>query len=304
MGNESEAICWDPALRRDDRGESTTEHVLLLNCPNGRGMAHQVSCFLTEQGCHISDAAQHSDARAQRLFMRIRFSSGDPADVSARFGTFAARFHMEWTMHDALRPIRVVVMVSKFGHCLNDLLFRAKHGLLAVEICAVVSNHTDCADLAASYQIPFFHFPVQAPVSGATAGHEERLIAFLNNAAIDLVVLARYMQVLSPGLCRLLSGRVVNIHHSFLPSFKGAKPYGQAYERGVKLIGATAHFVTEDLDEGPIIEQEVIRVDHTHAPEQLSALGTDTECIVLARAIKWIAEFRVILDGRKTVIFN
>jgi formyltetrahydrofolate deformylase len=212
---------------------------------------------------------------------------------------------MDWQLHDAHHKPKVLLMVSKIGHCLNDLLFRVKTGLLAVEIHAIVSNHTDFAPLAASYDIPFYHLPLAA---GATAEdkqrQEQQLLDIIRTQNIELVVLARYMQILSPSLCLALQGKAINIHHSFLPSFKGAKPYYQAHHRGVKLIGATAHFVTGDLDEGPIIEQDVQRVDHAMSPETLTAMGRDVECVVLARAVKWFVEHRILLDGHKTVVFK
>jgi formyltetrahydrofolate deformylase len=198
-----------------------------------------------------------------------------------------------------------MLMVSKIGHCLNDLLFRYKSGLLPVEIPAIVSNHTDFYQLAASYNIPFHHLPLAAGASEqAKQAQEARIMELIESHDVDLVVLARYMQVLSPALCTLLNGRAINIHHSFLPSFKGAKPYSQAHDRGVKLIGATAHFVTGVLDEGPIIEQDVARVDHAMEPDELTAIGRDVECVVLARAVKWFLEHRILLNGCKTVVFK
>jgi formyltetrahydrofolate deformylase len=207
---------------------------------------------------------------------------------------------MDWQIHRAEEKMRVILMVSKFGHCLNDLLFRSRIGALPVEIAAVVSNHTDFEELVASYGVPFHHIPVTKDTKPQA---EERLLRLVEEEHVELVVLARYMQVLSDHLCKSLSGRIINIHHSFLPSFKGAKPYHQAYARGVKLIGATAHYVTADLDEGPIIEQEVERVGHQVTPEQLVAVGRDVECQALARAVKWHGEHRVLLNGRRTVVF-
>ena len=304
MGNESEATRWGGQIRTAGQGTALADSVLLLSCPDAHGIAHQVSCFFAEHGCHTVDVAQYRDAQRQRLFLRIRFATDDPVAITRRFATLAARLEMAWQIHDMRRKMRVVLMVSKSGHCLNDILFRVNSGLLPVEIAAVVSNHRDFEALCAGYDVPFFHFPVAPAGTPDAGGHEQRLIDLVDDAKVDLVVLARYMQVLSPHLCRMFSGRVVNIHHSLLPSFKGAKPYCQAHERGVKLIGASAHFVTEDLDEGPIIEQDVTRVHHAHGPEQLSAMGRDAECIVLARAVQWIAEHRVLLNGRKTVVFH
>ena len=212
---------------------------------------------------------------------------------------------MDWQLNDASRKPRVLIMVSKIGHCLNDLLFRYKSGLLPVEIVAIVSNHTDFYQLAASYNIPFHHFPLMAGASGeAKRAQEQKVLEIVDTHRVDLVVLARYMQILSKEMCDALRGRAINIHHSFLPSFKGAKPYYQAHDRGVKLIGATAHFVTSDLDEGPIIEQDVERVDHAMGPETLTAIGRDVECVVLARAVKWFVEHRILVNGHKTVIFR
>lgn len=304
MGNASDIKHWDGTLQRAPRSTTLAEKVVLLSCADAQGIAHRLACFFSTDGCQVVESAQYRDVPTARLFMRIRFTTEESAAMAARFATLAAQLQMTWQMHDTERKMRVVLMVSKAGHCLNDLLFRWKSGLLPVEIAAVISNHPDFETLSVHYGVPFLHLPV-APAGLPDAGaHEQRLQHFMHEAAIDLLVLARYMQVLSPALCALFYGRVVNIHHSFLPSFKGARPYGQAHEHGVKLIGATAHFVTADLDEGPIIEQDVRRVDHAHGPEQLSSIGRDAECLVLARAVQWIAEHRVILNGRKTVIFH
>jgi formyltetrahydrofolate deformylase len=285
------------------------EYILTLSCPDQRGIVHSVSGFLASHGCNIIDSAQFSDAQSQLFFMRVHFALEDIAvgDASLRddFALLGAQWQMQWQLHDAHHRPRVVLMVSKIGHCLNDLLFRFKSGLLPVDIKAIISNHTDFYQLAASYNIPFHHLPLAA---GATAEakqqQEQRILEIIEREQIELVVLARYMQILSPQLCDALKGRVINIHHSFLPSFKGAKPYNQAHERGVKLIGATAHFVTGDLDEGPIIEQDVERVDHAMDPETLTAIGRDVECVVLARAVKCFVEHRILLNGHKTVVFK
>jgi formyltetrahydrofolate deformylase len=229
------------------------------------------------------------------------------SDTSLRkgFAALGASMQMNWQLHDAARKPRVLLMVSKIGHCLNDLLFRYRSGLLPVEIVAIVSNHTEFYQLAASYNIPFHHLPLVAGASAeAKLAQEERIMEIVKTNEVDLVVLARYMQILSPAMCEALRGKAINIHHSFLPSFKGAKPYYQAHERGVKLIGATAHFVTGDLDEGPIIEQDVERVDHAMDPETLTAIGRDVECVVLARAVKWFVEHRILLNGHKTIVFK
>jgi formyltetrahydrofolate deformylase len=235
--------------------------------------------------------------------MRVQFacSAVSQDDLRSQLQSLADAFHMQWTLHDTTQPMRTVIMVSKEGHCLNDLLFRWKSGLLPLDIRAIVSNHREFYQLAASYNVPFHHIPV---TSATKAQAEAKQYEIVQNEGAELVVLARYMQILSDDLCKKLAGRAINIHHSFLPSFKGAKPYYQAHDRGVKLIGATAHYVTADLDEGPIIEQDVARVDHSKTVEDLTAMGRDTESQVLARAVKWHSEHRVLLNGHKTVIFK
>jgi formyltetrahydrofolate deformylase len=285
------------------------EYILTLSCLDQRGIVHRVSGFLAEYGCNIIDSAQFGDAQSRLFFMRVHFAAEDASigDKSLRekFGALAASMQMNWQLRDARNKPRLLLMVSKIGHCLNDLLFRYKTGLLPVEISAIVSNHTDFYQLAASYNIPFHHLPLAAGASSEMKrAQEQRIMEIIKANDIDLVVLARYMQILSPEICAELKGRAINIHHSFLPSFKGAKPYYQAHDRGVKLIGATAHFVTSDLDEGPIIEQDVERVDHSMDPETLTAIGRDVECVVLARAVKWFVEHRVLLNGHKSVVFK
>jgi formyltetrahydrofolate deformylase len=285
------------------------EYILTLSCFDQRGIVHRVSGFLAEYGCNIIDSAQFGDAQSRLFFMRVHFAAEDASTgdktLREKFGALAASMQMNWQLHDARNKPRLLLMVSKIGHCLNDLLFRYKTGLLPVEISAIVSNHTDFYQLAASYNIPFHHLPLAAGASSEMKrAQEQRVMEIIKANDIDLVVLARYMQILSPDMCAELKGRAINIHHSFLPSFKGAKPYYQAHDRGVKLIGATAHFVTGDLDEGPIIEQDVERVDHSMDPETLTAIGRDVECVVLARAVKWFVEHRVLLNGHKTVVFK
>jgi len=285
------------------------EYILTLSCPDHRGIVHRVSGFLVEHGCNIIDSAQFGDAQSQLFFMRVHFAAEDlavsDATLRADFVQVAGELKMDAQLHDARKKPRVMIMVSKIGHCLNDLLFRYKSGLLPVEISAIVSNHTDFYQLSASYNIPFHHLPLATGASPeAKRAQEARVMEIIETNDIDLVVLARYMQILSPDMCTALKGRAINIHHSFLPSFKGAKPYYQAHERGVKLIGATAHFVTSDLDEGPIIEQDVERVDHAMDPEMLTTIGRDVECVVLARAVKWFVEHRILLNGHKTVVFK
>jgi formyltetrahydrofolate deformylase len=285
------------------------EFILTLSCPDQRGIVHRVSGFLAGRGCNIIDSAQFGDAQSTLFFMRVHFAAeevrvGD-CTLRADFAELASGMGMQWQLHDARHKPRVMLMVSKIGHCLNDLLFRYKSGLLPVEIPAIVSNHSDFYQLAASYNIPFHHLPLAAGApESAKQAQEARVLELMRVHEIELVVLARYMQILSPTLCEAMQGRAINIHHSFLPSFKGARPYAQAHERGVKLIGATAHFVTGVLDEGPIIEQDVERVDHAMDPDTLTAIGRDIECVVLARAVKCFIEHRILLNGHKTVVFK
>ncbi len=282
-----------------------TTHILTISCPDTVGIVFAVSGFLAERGCNIEDSAQFSDRDSGLFFLRISFRAppGGPgqAALEADFAATAARFQMNWKLHDLKRKQRVLILVSKFGHCLNDLLYRYRTGGLDIEIPAIVSNHRDFYQLAAWHNVPFDYLPVTPETK---AQQEARLWEIIEGERIDLVVLARYMQVLSPELCSRLVGRAINIHHSFLPSFRGAKPYHQAYARGVKLIGATAHYVAPELDEGPIIDQEVERVDHTVSPNDLAAVGRDIENIVLARAVKYHVEHRVLLNGIKTVVFR
>ncbi|HIE4143386.1 formyltetrahydrofolate deformylase [Stenotrophomonas sp. TWI1409] len=280
------------------------DSILTLSCPDRTGIVYRVSGLLFDHGCNILDAQQFGDEESGRFFLRVHFDrdAGLPLEtVHAAMATLAAGFGMDWQLHDGRRRARLLVLVSKQGHCLNDLLFRAHSGQLKVDIAAVASNHADFAPLAASYQVPFHHLPVTADTR---AVQEQQIIDLVERERIDLVVLARYMQILSPTLCRALAGRAINIHHSFLPSFKGAQPYHQAHARGVKIIGATAHYVTEDLDEGPIIEQDVARVDHAMAPRELVRLGSDTESLVLARAVRRHVEHRILLSGHRTVVFR
>ena len=285
------------------------QYILTLSCLDQRGIVQRVSGFLAEHGCNIIDSAQFGDAQSKLFFMRVHFAAEEKSlsdeVLRGSFSALADTMQMNWQLHDARKKPRVLLMVSRIGHCLNDLLFRYKSGLLPVEIPAIVSNHTDFYQLAASYNIPFHHLPLAtgAPEQ-AKRVQEERILEIVNAADVDLIVLARYMQILSPEMCTALEGRAINIHHSFLPSFKGAKPYYQAHDRGVKLIGATAHFVTGHLDEGPIIEQDVARVDHAMDPATLTAIGRDVECVVLARAVKYFVEHRILLNGYKTVVFK
>ncbi|MCW5222926.1 formyltetrahydrofolate deformylase [Verminephrobacter aporrectodeae subsp. tuberculatae] len=278
-------------------------YILTLSCPDRLGLVHAVSGFLLEHGGNVEEAAQYNDHATGLFFMRVQFACAphDRASLQDQLARFAEPHQMRWSLHATDQPIKTVLLVSKEGHCLNDLLFRWKSGLLSVDIRAIISNHRDFYQLAASYNVPFHHLPV-TPATKAQA--EARQLEIIEAEGAELVVLARYMQVLSDALCQRLTGRAINIHHSFLPSFKGAKPYAQAHDRGVKLIGATAHYVTPDLDEGPIIEQDVTRAEHTDTVEALTARGRDTESQVLARAVKWHSEHRVLLNGHKTVIFR
>jgi formyltetrahydrofolate deformylase len=278
-------------------------YILTLICPDRSGIVHAVSGFLFERGGNIEEAAQYTDLGTGLFFMRVRFSCDKVSEVDLRsqLAPFAEQFSMQLKLHAAAAPMRAVLMVSKEGHCLNDLLFRWKSGMLPLDIRAIISNHREFYQLAASYNVPFHHIPVTAATK---VQGEARQLEIINAEGAELVVLARYMQILSNDLCRALQGRAINIHHSFLPSFKGAKPYYQAHDRGVKLIGATAHYVTADLDEGPIIEQDVARCDHHDTVEDLTARGKDTESQVLARAVKWHSEHRVLVNGHRTVVFK
>jgi formyltetrahydrofolate deformylase len=286
----------------DDRGR---EYVLTLSCPDKPGIVYAVSSFLVQHSGNILASQQYGEAPDGRFFMRVHFTVPPPglplADLERHFSWVAEAFHMSWQLHDQAARVRTLIMVSRLGHCLNDLLFRWKTGTLPVNVVGVVSNHGEFTELAESYRIPFHHIPV-TPQTKAAA--EARLLEVIGEAGADLIVLARYMQILSGEVCKRVEGRMINIHHSFLPSFKGARPYHQAHERGVKLVGATAHYVTPDLDEGPIIEQDVIRVNHTMSPERLAEAGRDVEAQVLARAVTWHAEHRVLLNGDRTVVFH
>ena len=289
------------------------EFVLTLSCRDTTGIVHAVSGLLYQAGCNIIDSQQFGDVLSEGstglFFMRVHFAApehlADATTLDKLFSHVRDQFGMTAQIRALARKPRVLVMASKHGHCLNDLLFRWRSGWLNIDIPAIVSNHPDYAELAASYGIPFHHLPLPTG-SGAEVkrAQEAQVEALVDGEQIDLVVLARYMQILSPEFCAFLKGRAINIHHSFLPSFKGAKPYYQAHDRGVKLIGATAHYVTADLDEGPIIEQDVERVDHTLSPEDFTAVGRDVECVVLARAVKWHTEHRVLMNGHKTVVFK
>lgn len=277
-------------------------YVLTLACRDRPGLVFAVSSWLMDLGGNILDSQQFDDRMGNNFFMRVHFEvAGVGLDrLRDSFEQVATEHGMDWQMFSAVEPYRTLVLVSKFGHCLNDLLFRQSTGELNIVIPAIVSNHRDFERLAATYDVPYFHVPVTPETKGAA---EARLLELVDELDIDLVVLARYMQVLSDETCKKLEGKVINIHHSFLPSFKGARPYHQAYERGVKLIGATAHYVTPDLDEGPIIEQGVTRVNHRMTPAEMVQAGRDVEAQVLSRAVQWHTEQRLLLDGSRVVVF-
>jgi formyltetrahydrofolate deformylase len=281
------------------------DYLLTLSCPDVPGIVFAVSRFLVEQHGNIVQSQQFDDRESGTFFMRVQFTGidGTPVDVETLrrgFVDVAAQFGMTWRLVDAGEKLRVLIMVSKFGHCLNDLLFRRSVGGLNMDVVAIVSNHPDFGRLADNYGVPFHHIPVGADTKPQA---EAELLDLVSELDVDLVVLARYMQVLSDDLCKQLEGRAINIHHSMLPSFKGARPYHQAHARGVKFIGATAHYVTADLDEGPIIEQELLRVDHSLNPEQLAARGREAESRALARAVRWHTENRIVISGHRTVVF-
>jgi formyltetrahydrofolate deformylase len=282
---------------------TTPELILTLSCPDKRGIVADVSRFLFERNCNILDSQQYADRKAGRFFLRVHFASeggiGKPW-LEKEFAATAEQFAMDFAFSDTAKKTRAVILVSRYGHSLVDLLYRVRIGALSMEVPLIVSNHRTFEDVANAAAIPFVYLPVTRDNKHAA---EERLGELLAEHAIDLVVLARYMQILSDDFCRPRLGRIINIHHSFLPSFKGANPYTQAHDRGVKLIGATAHYVTGDLDEGPIIEQAVERVSHALSPEDYVAVGRDIENTVLARAVKWHCEHRIMLNGRRTVIF-
>ncbi|WP_342384396.1 formyltetrahydrofolate deformylase [Agrococcus sp. KRD186] len=277
--------------------------ILSFVCDDRPGIVHAISGAIVECGGNITESQQFSSADTDRFFMRLQVQAeAERADFEARLAPVVERYGMQWQLDDVGRPLKTLVLVSKAAHCLNDMLFRQRAGQLSVDIPLVMSNHAELGSLAAFYDVPFEHAPVTD--ASTKAAFEARVLEVVEAEGIELVVLARYMQILSPELCNALEGRLINIHHSFLPGFKGANPYRQAHARGVKLIGATAHFVTSDLDEGPIIEQNVERVEHTQTPAQLVAIGQDVESRTLSRAVQWFAEDRVLLDGQRTIIFR
>ena len=290
------------ATRARQAIEMSKDHILTLSCPDRPGIVHAVTGILAKHDLTVLDLQQFSDPDQTKFFMRVHFGHADKTDhLKQPFDELAKELKMDYDIvHKSHKP-RVMIMVSKIGHCLNDLLFRQKTNQLNIEVPVIVSNHPEFESLAKSYDIAFHHLPVSKDTK---AQQEGRILELVKVNNVDLIVLARYMQVLSPTLCEAMSGKIINIHHSFLPSFKGAKPYHQAYDRGVKIIGATAHFVTADLDEGPIIEQRVARVDHSMSPKELVDEGSNVESQVLAAAVKWWSEHRVFLNGHKTVVFN
>lgn len=280
------------------------DYILTLSCPDRIGIVHNVTGWLLNLHGNIIDAQQFGDVEPNRFFMRVHFNLPEAnaiEQLEASFAPLAHRFDMEAKIYDAQRKERVLIMVSRQGHCLNDLLFRTYSGQLPIEIAGIVSNHNDFAALAAGYAIPFHHLPV---TPDTRLDQEQQILDLVAKEKVDLIVLARYMQILSPQLCEALKGRAINIHHSFLPSFKGARPYHQAHARGVKIIGATAHYVTSDLDEGPIIEQDVARVHHAMSASALTQLGSDIESLVLARAVRSHVEHRILLNDDRTVVFR
>jgi formyltetrahydrofolate deformylase len=280
------------------------QFVLTLSCPDKPGIVYAVSSFLVQHSANIIASQQYGEADGGLFFMRVHFSLPQPrpvADLERDFTWVADSFHMSWQLHDRATRIKTLLMVSQLGHCLNDLLFRWSTNALPIDITGVVSNHEVYRGLTESYKLPFHYIPVTKETKPSA---EARLMSIIDETDTELIVLARYMQILSPEVCKRVEGRMINIHHSFLPSFKGAKPYHQAHAKGVKMVGATAHYVTPDLDEGPIIEQGLVRVDHSFTPERLVEAGRDVEAQVLARAVTWHADHRVLLNGSRTVVLG
>ncbi len=283
---------------------SPAVRILTMSCPDRKGIVAAITGFIADNGGSITETAHFVDQWSSRSFMRVSFAGPalpDNAELAQKFSAIAAGFDMEWQLHLAERRCRVLVAVSKQGHVLNNMLHRVSIGTLPIDIVGVVSNHDDMRSLVEWHGLPFHHLPI---AGGKKREQERKILELFEKEGADLLALARYMQILSPELCQQLERRAINIHHSFLPGFKGARPYHQAYERGVKIIGATAHFVTNELDEGPIIEQGVERVDHTMGPEDMVAIGHDLESVVFNRAVRWFAEHRVFLSGQRTVILR
>lgn len=283
---------------------SANDYILTLSCPDRIGIVHAVSAVLLKHQGNILDAQQFGDPLTNRFFLRVHFELPQGMGVAATqsdLDQLAQRFAMDLSLHDARKHARLLILVSKQGHCLNDLLFRVGSGQLKADIVAVASNHRDLEDMVRQQGIPFHYLPITPETRHS---QEQQILELVRKEQIELVVLARYMQILSTDLCRSLQGKAINIHHSFLPSFKGAKPYHQAHDRGVKIIGATAHYVTADLDEGPIIEQDIERVDHSFGPGELAKVGSDVETLVLSRAVRSHIEHRILLNGHRTVVFR
>lgn len=287
-----------------DNDNLTEQLILKFSCNDQPGIVASVASLFSLQGFNIRESSQFEDVHTKQFFMRTVLESVEGpkkvADVKSAFAAVAERYQMAWSLHDGTYRPKVLVAVSQWGHCLNALLNSWKQGSLPVDIVGVVSNHEELKSLVDWYGLPYHYFPITPDTK---AQQEQQILDLMADTSADFLVLARYMQILSDNMCKQLAGRAINIHHSFLPGFKGAKPYHQAYERGVKIIGATAHYVTADLDEGPIIEQAVERVTHSQTPEQLVELGRDTEAVVLSRAVRWHAEHRILLNGQKTVVF-
>lgn len=280
------------------------EYILTLSCPDRMGIVHTVTTWLLGQHGNIIHAQQFGDTESQHFFLRVHFALPNQLalnELHDSFSTTAKRFDMQYQIHDPKRKAKLLILVSRQGHCLNDLLFRVQSGQLPAEIVAVASNHLDFKTLVESYGIGFHHLPVN---NDNRQQQEQQILSLVSDLQVDLVVLARYMQILRPSLCDALAGKAINIHHSFLPGFKGARPYYQAHARGVKIIGATAHYVTSDLDEGPIIEQDIERVDHSMGPLDLTRIGSDIESKVLSKAVRWHIEHKILLNGQRTVIFR
>ena len=280
-----------------------SKFALTVTCPSTRGIVAAIATFLAEKGCNITDSSQFDDFETGNFFMRVSFQSETGAtldELQAGLAETAKTFEMDYAFHDEAEKMKVIIMVSRFGHCLNDLLYRWRIGALPIDIVAVISNHMDYQKLVVNHDIPFHCIKVTKENKPQA---EAAIMQVVRETGAELIVLARYMQILSDEMCQVMSGRIINIHHSFLPSFKGANPYKQAYERGVKLIGATSHYVTADLDEGPIIEQDTVRVTHAQSPEDYVSLGRDVESLVLARAIHAHIHRRAFMAGNKTVVF-
>lgn len=282
----------------------TKQFLLIFTCPDTYGIIANITTFLSEQKAFICELSEFGDPTTARFFLRclIKFPKDiDLVSLSTRFSSIAQKFKAVWKFIEPSHKPKTLILVSKFSHCLNDLLYRYQSNRLSMELEAVISNHTDLEHMVRAYNVPFHHFPIQPEHK---IDQEEKILSIIEEKKIELIILARYMQILSPSITGKFPGQIINIHHSFLPSFIGAKPYHQAFERGVKIIGATAHYVTENLDEGPIIEQEVLRVDHVRSPEELISLGFDNETLVLARAVKYHVQNRIFINGNKTVIFK